>query len=190
MLAGTLMSLLFNLGLANSQTYAQALICRLFGYGTASAGLCITPAAISDLFFFHEKGKRIGMNTFLLIVAPYLGGAVGGSIQYNPELGWRWAMYIAAIMYAGLFVMLLLFGKCSWYSHQRFPADISQYQKLSTTARPLSQNLRRKEKASGADWDSAPPNHGSLGRRPSSVHTKCSPTQPSYSHLSGSRSAT
>jgi MFS family permease len=111
LLAGTLFSMLFNIGLANSQTYAQALICRLFGYGMASAGLCITPAAISDMFFFHEKGKRMGMNAFLMVVAPYLGGVCGGSIQYNPNLGWRWAMYIAAILYAGLFILILLCGK-------------------------------------------------------------------------------
>ncbi|KAF2112054.1 major facilitator superfamily domain-containing protein [Lophiotrema nucula] len=108
LLIGTIASMLFNIGLARSQTYAQALICRLFGYATASAGLCITPAAISDMFFFHEKGKRIGVNSFLLVVAPYLGGVTVGSIQYNPDLGWRWAMYIAAIMYACLFVAIFL----------------------------------------------------------------------------------
>jgi MFS family permease len=112
LLAGTLASMLFNIGLARSETYAQALVCRMLGYATASAGLCITPAAISDLFFFHEKGKRIGLNSFLLVVAPYLGGVTGGSIQYNTKLGWRWAMYIAAILYAFLFVAILLCGKC------------------------------------------------------------------------------
>ena len=111
LLMGTLFSMLFNIGLANSQTYAQALICRLFGYATASAGLCITPAAISDMFFFHEKGTRMGLNAYLMVVAPYLGGVTGGSIQYNPNLGWRWAMYIAAIMYAFLLVAIFLFGK-------------------------------------------------------------------------------
>jgi MFS family permease len=103
--------MLFNIGLARSETYAQALVCRMLGYATASAGLCITPAAISDLFFFHEKGKRIGLNSFLLVVAPYLGGVTGGSIQYNPKLGWRWAMYIAAILYAFLFAAIFLCGK-------------------------------------------------------------------------------
>ncbi|KAH9841165.1 MFS general substrate transporter [Teratosphaeria destructans] len=109
MLIGTFLSMLFNVGFARSQTYAQALVCRLFGYAMASAGLCITPAAISDMFFAHEKGKRIGMNSYLLVVAPYLGGVMGGAMQYNPHLGWRWAMNIAAMIYAFLFVALLLF---------------------------------------------------------------------------------
>ncbi|KAF2773020.1 MFS general substrate transporter [Teratosphaeria nubilosa] len=109
MLTGTFLSMLFNIGFARSQTYAQALVCRLLGYAMASAGLCITPAAISDMFFAHEKGKRIGMNTFLLVVAPYLGGVMGGAMQYNPHLGWRWAMNIAAMIYAFLFLALLLF---------------------------------------------------------------------------------
>jgi len=74
----------------------------------ASAEIAIGPAAISDMFFHHEKGKRMGFNTFLLVCAPFLGGVSGGSIQQNPALGWRWAMYISAILYGILFV-------CQWF---------------------------------------------------------------------------
>jgi MFS family permease len=47
----------------------------LMGFG-GSAGLCIGPASISDMFFLHEKGTRMGVNSILLVVAPYIG-------QYN-----------------------------------------------------------------------------------------------------------
>jgi MFS family permease len=77
----------------------------------ASAGLCIAPAAISDMFFLHEKGKRMGIYTFMLVCAPYVAGIAGGSVQYNPALGWRWSMYVSAILYATLFILMLLLGK-------------------------------------------------------------------------------
>lgn len=53
----------------------------------------------------------MGLNAYLMVVAPYLGGVTGGSIQFNPHLGWRWAMYIAAIMYAALLIAIFLFGE-------------------------------------------------------------------------------
>jgi hypothetical protein len=38
-----------------------------------SVGLSIGPAAISDMFFLHEKGKRMGINSILLVIGPYVG---------------------------------------------------------------------------------------------------------------------
>lgn len=105
--------MLFSLGVAKSESYAAALTCRMFMGLFASAGLCIAPAAISDMFYLHEKGKRMGLYTFMLVCAPYAGGIAGGSVQYNRSLGWRWSMYVAAIMYAALFVLMLFFGRLS-----------------------------------------------------------------------------
>lgn len=77
----------------------------------ASAGLCIAPAAISDMFFLHEKGKRMGLYTFMLVCAPYAGGIAGGSVQFHPSLGWRWSMYLGAILYTVLLILMAFLGK-------------------------------------------------------------------------------
>ncbi|KAH8812625.1 major facilitator superfamily domain-containing protein [Xylogone sp. PMI_703] len=109
LLVGNLIALVAAIGVARSQSYASALGCRMvMGFG-GSVGLCIAPAAISDMFFLHEKGTRMGINSILLVTAPYVGGVAGGSIQYNKSLGWRWSMYIAAILYAfQLFLQIFL----------------------------------------------------------------------------------
>ncbi|KIH87539.1 hypothetical protein SPBR_04914 [Sporothrix brasiliensis 5110] len=100
LLASQVIALVAAIGVARSGSYAQALGCRMvMGFG-GSAGLCIGPAAISDMFFLHEKGSRMGVNSILLVVAPYVGGVAGGAIQQNPTLGWRWSMYVSAITYA------------------------------------------------------------------------------------------
>ncbi|OAA54366.1 ankyrin repeat-containing protein [Niveomyces insectorum RCEF 264] len=100
LLASHLVALLAAIGVGRAQSYSQALGCRmLMGFG-GSAGLCISTAGISDMFFLHEKGTRLGLNGMLFVVAPYVGGLAGGAIQQNKQLGWRWAMYIAAIVYA------------------------------------------------------------------------------------------
>lgn len=111
LLIGNLMTLVSAIGVARSQTYAQCLACRMLMNVGGSVGLSIGPAAISDMFFLHEKGSRMGVNSILLVISPYVGGVAGGSIAYNKSLGWRWSMYIAAILYATQFVAQIFFGK-------------------------------------------------------------------------------
>lgn len=55
----------------------------------------------------------MGLYTFMLVCAPFAGGIGGGALQYNKSLGWRWSMYLAAILYGALFVLMLFFGKYS-----------------------------------------------------------------------------
>lgn len=134
-----MLALVAALGVANSHSYAQALACRmLMGFG-GSVGLAIAPATISDIFFLHEKGKRMGVFSILLVIAPYVGesddpptdhshleltlvisgGVAGGSIQQQPNLGWRWSMYISAIIYSGQLVGQIFFGGYLHPSPQR-----------------------------------------------------------------------
>ncbi|PYH99093.1 MFS general substrate transporter [Aspergillus ellipticus CBS 707.79] len=108
LLMGNLIALVSAIGVARSQTYAQALGCRMAMTFGGSVGMSIGPAAISDMFFLHEKGSRMGVNSIFLVVGPYVGGVIGGSIAYNEHLGWRWAMYIAAMLYAIQFLAQLL----------------------------------------------------------------------------------
>ncbi|KAH8880575.1 MFS general substrate transporter [Thozetella sp. PMI_491] len=109
LMAGTLLAIIFGIVVANARTYGQALSCRIIMAFGASSAICIGPAAISDMFFVHEKGSRMGLNTFLLVCAPYLGGVAGGSVQFDPHLGWRWAMYISSLLLTGLLICQFAF---------------------------------------------------------------------------------
>lgn len=112
-LIGNFMAIWFAIGVAVSQSYASALVCRIFMGFCGAAGLCLGPGGIADMFFLHEKGRHMGLSTVLLVSAPYAGGIAGGSVQFNKSLGWRWSMYIAAIIYSALFVAQFFLGE-SW----------------------------------------------------------------------------
>ncbi|OOF95784.1 hypothetical protein ASPCADRAFT_207138 [Aspergillus carbonarius ITEM 5010] len=132
LLIGNLIALVSAIGVARSQTYAQALACRMVMNVGGSVGLSIGPAAISDMFFLHEKGSRMGVNSILLVISPYVGGVAGGSIAYNKHLGWRWSMYIAAILYATQFVAQFFLVPETIYTRDENATAVSDKQNQST----------------------------------------------------------
>lgn len=119
----------------------------LMGFG-GSAGLCISTAAISDMFFLHEKGTRLGLNGMLFVVAPYVGGVAGGAIQQNKHLGWRWAMYIAAICYALQLLLQFLLVPETIYDKDVAAAETPEQKK--TLSRRLG--FRTPTPAPGETW--------------------------------------
>ncbi|ORY56861.1 major facilitator superfamily domain-containing protein [Pseudomassariella vexata] len=108
LMVGSVVAIVFGIVVGRAETYGQALGCRILMAFGASSAICIGPAAISDMFFLHEKGTRMGINTFLLVCSPYLGGVAGGSLQYQPRLGWRWAMYISSVIYVVVLILQFL----------------------------------------------------------------------------------
>jgi len=111
LLMGNILTIIFTAALSQSQTYGQAVGFRVVAYFGGSVGGCIAPAAISEMFFLHEKGSRMGVYTFFFVAAPYLGAICGGSIIQNASLGWQWSQYFSIILYSILFFVMLLAGK-------------------------------------------------------------------------------
>ncbi|EFX04858.1 ankyrin repeat-containing protein [Grosmannia clavigera kw1407] len=148
LLMSQIIAMVAAIGVGRSETYAQALGCRMvMGFG-GSAGLCIGPAAISDMFFLHEKGTRMGIQSILLVVAPYVGGVAGGSIQYNSKLGWRWSMYVSAICYSAQFVCQFFFVPETIYEREVAAAELPEQKK--TIWRRLG--FRMPTNPSGETW--------------------------------------
>jgi MFS family permease len=59
------------------------------------------------MYFRHQLGRMIGVNTILLVISPFLGGIVGGPIIQH--LGWRWSQYISGILMGVAFLAYLFF---------------------------------------------------------------------------------
>ncbi|KAH8742825.1 major facilitator superfamily domain-containing protein [Diaporthe sp. PMI_573] len=75
------------LGSAYARTYGQLISARVVN-GLFPAAMALGPSTVVDCFFFHERGRAMGLFTVILTtgahIAPILGGLVG---QF---LGWRW----------------------------------------------------------------------------------------------------
>ena len=159
------------IGVARAQSYAQALACRLLmGFG-GSIGLCFAPAAISDVFFLLAKGRRTGVNSFTLAIAPYAGGIARGSIQQNKNLGWRWATYTAAILYTIQFTVLSSSGIRNDIRTRSYTACHNNTTVKESLPPPRFPNSRQPERRD-------------LAQNLPLIPTQCLPTQPSSSHPS------
>lgn len=102
----TLLGFVSILGSAYARTYGQLIGARVVN-GLFPAAMALGPSTVVDCFFFHERGRAMGLFTVILTtgahIAPILGGLVG---QF---LGWRWIFEFTAIM-DGVMFLVILFG--------------------------------------------------------------------------------
>lgn len=67
----------------------------------------ISPSVITDLFFVHERGKRVGLFVFAVISGVALGVPI--STQVVTNLGLGWAFGLLAIFEGVCFILMALF---------------------------------------------------------------------------------
>jgi multidrug resistance protein len=91
------------LGSAYAKNFNQLIAARVFN-GLWPAAMALGPATVVDLFFYHQRGRAMGIFTVILTsgahIAPIVGGLIG---QY---LGWRWTFKFAAILDGFMFVVI------------------------------------------------------------------------------------
>ncbi|KAJ5113855.1 hypothetical protein N7456_002389 [Penicillium angulare] len=92
-----------------SKTYAACIVGRVILGAGGSAFWTLGPASIGDMFFRHEKGKKIGISTLAIVVSPFLGTIIGGPIIENKSLGWRASQWIPLICMGAGFIMQIFF---------------------------------------------------------------------------------
>lgn len=73
---------------------------------------------INELFFLHERGTRVGIWNFAVIVSTNVTPVISGYIIVG--MSWRWAFYLLAILYAVVLACVLLllpetaYDRTSW----------------------------------------------------------------------------
>jgi MFS family permease len=68
------------LGSAYAKNYNQLIVARVFN-GLWPAAMALGPATVVDLFFYHQRGRAMGIFTVVLTsgahIAPIVGGLIG-----------------------------------------------------------------------------------------------------------------
>ncbi|KAL4865780.1 hypothetical protein BDV12DRAFT_145960 [Aspergillus spectabilis] len=96
---------IFIIATATAKDTQTVMITRFFS-GTFGASLiALVPASLSDIFRSNHRGIAIAVYTMSVFLGPYTAPFIGG---YTAEsyLGWRWTLYMPAIV--GFFALALL----------------------------------------------------------------------------------
>ncbi|KAK5231418.1 hypothetical protein LTR72_000599 [Exophiala xenobiotica] len=109
LLLANLISVVGTIVVASAPSYGACMVGRVIQGLGGSAFWTLGPASIGDIFFRHEKGKKVGTSTLAIVVSPFAGGIIGGAVINNKSLGWRWSQWISLIFIATGLVMQIVF---------------------------------------------------------------------------------
>lgn len=94
-------------GGASGHNYNSALAARIFqGIGLAPFE-SLANAIVGDLYFVHERGKRMAVTNFAVFGGSFLTPVIVGKMA--KEIGWPWSFYFVAIFAGVLFPFMFFF---------------------------------------------------------------------------------
>lgn len=91
--------------------------------------MALAAVSVVDLFFFHRRGRAMGIFTVLMTNGGHLAPIVGGLI--GQFLGWRWTFKLAALVNAFMLVVIIFcLPETLYLRHDR---DLRTTQRLDRT---------------------------------------------------------
>ncbi|RDW63540.1 MFS transporter-21 [Coleophoma cylindrospora] len=91
---------------AAAKSYHSLLAARFFqGLGMGGFFALAGTGSISDVFFVHERGFRVGIWNFAVIVSVNMTPIISGYVITN--LSWQWSFWILALTFGVLLVMVV-----------------------------------------------------------------------------------
>lgn len=94
MLAGGL----FTIGSAVARDIQTLVICRFFAGVCGASQLTVVPAVLADVYDHTYRGIAISLYALTVFGGPFVAPFMGGFIASSSRLGWRWTLYIPALL--------------------------------------------------------------------------------------------
>lgn len=98
----------FAFGTATAFNLQTFFICRFFTGIFGSAPLAIVAAVFSDMFDNTQRGPAIVVFAATVFLGPMMAPFIGGFIEMS-GVGWRWNIYLPALMGAASFILNVFF---------------------------------------------------------------------------------
>ncbi|KAI1621291.1 major facilitator superfamily domain-containing protein [Exophiala viscosa] len=105
----------FTVGTALCNTYETFFAMRVLSAIFLTASQTVSLALLKDIFFFHERARKIGLWAALYTASPYLGPQLG-SFVVGKTLDWHNVYWMAAGCVAIQLLLLVLFLDETWYN--------------------------------------------------------------------------
>ncbi|KAH6896737.1 putative MFS transporter [Thelonectria olida] len=107
-LLSTSLSLVCNIGCAESKSYGAMMICRILVGFFISPGGALGSGVVNECFFAHERGQKMGIWVLLISIGPATGPLAMGFVTQH--LGWKWIYWILAILNGVQFLAYFFFS--------------------------------------------------------------------------------
>ncbi|RAL02163.1 MFS transporter [Aspergillus ibericus CBS 121593] len=96
---------IFTIACATAKDTQTLMLSRFFAGFFAASIIALVPASLSDVFNNHQRGVAIAMYTMSVFTGPFTAPFIGG-FTASSHLGWRWTLYVPAIV--GFFCLALI----------------------------------------------------------------------------------
>ncbi|KAJ7460933.1 MFS multidrug transporter [Mycena galericulata] len=130
-LVSALGSAAFALAGAFCHSYSTLLVTRAFQSIFIASAQSVGGTTVRDLFFAHERGRKMGVWVLLVTIGPCLGPIIVGYLVQNK--GWQSAFYLLAASHLLLFFAHLFFGPETLYLNRFAPG--TGYDEKEVTSR-------------------------------------------------------
>ena len=108
----------FSVGAAVAPTYEVYFGMRVLTAFFLTAGQTMTIAVLKDMFYFHERARKIGLWAVLYIASPYLGPCLGNFVVYQTGR-WQDVFWLCAGVVALQIILVLVFVDETWYNRTK-----------------------------------------------------------------------
>lgn len=88
---------IFTVSSAAAKDIQTLIICRFFAGVCGASQFTVVPGLLADLFDHAARGVAIQIYALTVFAGPFLAPFVGGFVAES-ALGWRWTLYIPALM--------------------------------------------------------------------------------------------
>jgi MFS family permease len=114
---------------ARAQSYGSLLGARVLQGLSMSFFESIVFSVIGDLYFVHERGKRMAIYISSLSAISNLPVLVAGKV--DESLGWRWIFWMYSIFIGALWILAIIFGWETAYNRDVvYEVDASSHEVL------------------------------------------------------------
>ncbi|KAK6503900.1 hypothetical protein TWF481_008901 [Arthrobotrys musiformis] len=148
-LAGAVIFCAASVWSAASPSYSSLIVARvIMGIGVSPCE-CLPSAYLSEIFYLHERGFRLGIYTLLLLGGKNLVPLVSGVIIESK--GWRWVFWTVAIIVGALIFLLFFFvPETYWVRYAHPPHRPSLIHRISGITKSSLSVLSHKHARSAA----------------------------------------
>ncbi|CAG8926040.1 unnamed protein product [Penicillium salamii] len=94
---GIIGSGIFTIASAVAKDLQTLIICRFFAGVCGASQFTVVPGVLADLYNNSTRGVAMSLYSLTVFVGPFMAPFIGGFIA-SSQLGWRWTLYIPAIL--------------------------------------------------------------------------------------------